>query len=92
MKRGKLIFNINAGSARASMLDNILEKIQRAGYAASYEETKSVEALKSIIQQPYDVLFVAGGDGTLREVARCLLTQPASSRPPIIKTSRGNNS
>jgi diacylglycerol kinase (ATP) len=82
MKRGRLIFNAKAGNTYKAMLPALLENIKQSGYYPSYDFTEHPQQLDKLLKCPCDALFVAGGDGTLREVTRFLLQ--SHYRPPIV--------
>ncbi len=84
MKRGNLIFNPQAGGSSPEAIPNLLEQIRKAGYSPLYEATETIQDVQERLNRAYDVLFVAGGDGTLREVTRCLLEVSSQHRPPIV--------
>ncbi len=84
MKRGNLIFNPQAGGSSPESIPNLLEQIRKAGYSPLYEATETIQDVQERLNRAYDVLFVAGGDGTLREVTRCLLEVSGIHRPPIV--------
>jgi diacylglycerol kinase (ATP) len=62
-----IIHNPRAGDAELSR-DALLRAVREAGHVATYQSTKSRD-YPSAVQEPGDVVMVAGGDGTLRRVA-----------------------
>jgi diacylglycerol kinase (ATP) len=62
-----IIHNPGAGDAELSR-DALLQAVREAGHVATYQSTKSPD-YPSAVQEPGDVVLVAGGDGTLRRVA-----------------------
>lgn len=67
------------------MLPDVLIKLEKAGYETSAYATEregdaTLEAERALKQQ-YDILIVAGGDGTLNEVVNGIAEQP--NRPKL---------
>src|ERR1041385_189705 len=66
-KRVALIYNENAGSAGESRSD-IAELISRVGFEVTCFSKKSRDIDKAL-EEPADIVAVAGGDGTVAKVA-----------------------
>jgi diacylglycerol kinase (ATP) len=72
-----VIHNPDAGEDQPSG-DQIVRLIREAGHKAKYFSTEDKKWEKAL-QKPCDIIAVAGGDGTVGKVARCLI----GSRTPI---------
>lgn len=73
MKKARIIYNPTAGrEAFKKELAMVLEKLEVAGYETSAHATTcegdATEAAKYAVQEHYDLIVVAGGDGTINEV------------------------
>src|SRR5438309_890173 len=66
-KRVTLIYNENAGSAGESRSD-IAELISRVGFSVTCFSKKSRD-IDEALEEPADIVAVAGGDGTVAKVA-----------------------
>src|SRR5262245_1870824 len=66
MKRVTLIHNPQAGDEDHSR-NQLLKLIRDAGYEVTYKSSK--EDFASALEDPGDLIVVAGGDGTVRRVA-----------------------
>lgn len=70
--RATLIVNANAGGAGRA--DEVAQRrlrpaLEGAGYCVELFVTRSEEELEDALAEPGDVVVVAGGDGTFREIA-----------------------
>ncbi|MBT1703362.1 diacylglycerol/lipid kinase family protein [Chryseosolibacter indicus] len=73
MKCAKLLHNPGAGDGEHSMKD-LAKLIKDAGYECSYSSTKAL--IKPTIKpDEIDFVVLAGGDGTVRKIARQLLDE-----------------
>ncbi|WP_049423349.1 diacylglycerol kinase [Staphylococcus warneri] len=85
-KRARIIYNPTSGKELFKrMLPDVLIKLEKAGYETSAYATERegdaiLEAERALKQQ-YDILIVAGGDGTLNEVVNGIAEQP--NRPKL---------
>ncbi|MGX5790899.1 diacylglycerol kinase [Staphylococcus equorum] len=85
-KRARIIYNPTSGKELFKRtLPDVLIKLEKAGFETSAYATEKVgdatsEAERSL-EQDYDVLIAAGGDGTLNEVINGIAEQP--NRPSI---------
>jgi diacylglycerol kinase (ATP) len=82
VKHARLIYNGQAGNTSGT-LATLLGGIKAAGYKTHYDVTTSEEDLDTVLKQNADVIIVAGGDGSLRAVAKRLLNEPSGVRPPV---------
>ncbi|WP_447158570.1 diacylglycerol kinase [Staphylococcus sp. aM] len=85
-KRARIIYNPTSGKELFKrMLPDVLIKLEKVGYETSAYATEregdaTLEAERALKQQ-YDILIVAGGDGTLNEVVNGIAEQP--NRPKL---------
>lgn len=85
-KRARIIYNPTSGKELFKrMLPDVLIKLEKAGYETSAYATEregdaTLEAERALKQQ-YDILIVAGGDGTLNEVVNGIAEHP--NRPKL---------
>lgn len=68
--RTTLLHNPTAGFEKFTR-EYLLNALKKQGYAASYVSVKE-DGLQQHLQQPCNLLVVAGGDGTIRRVANAL--------------------
>lgn len=73
MRCAKLLHNPGAGDGEHSMKD-LAKLIQDAGYECSYSSTKALIKPK-IKPDEIDFVVLAGGDGTVRKIAKALLDE-----------------
>jgi diacylglycerol kinase family enzyme len=64
-----LIHNPDAGSDEQPSAGELLELIRRHGHTARYQSSKA-DAWQSVLQEPADLVAVAGGDGIVGKVAK----------------------
>lgn len=86
MKRARIIYNPSAGrEIFKKELPNVLERLERAGYEASAHATTgegdATLAAEIAVERQYDLVIVAGGDGTINEVVHGMAE--ASYRPKL---------
>lgn len=85
----KLLFVFNPKSGRehlAADLMEILNIFAQHGYELTVHPTqRRLDAYETICRQAssYDLLVVSGGDGTLNESVRAMMTLPPEKRPPV---------
>jgi diacylglycerol kinase family enzyme len=70
-----LIHNPLAGKGQQPPRRELLKLIRAAGHKAEYQSSKEKKWHK-ILQEPADIVAVAGGDGTVGKVARRLIGTP----------------
>lgn len=73
MKKAQIIHNPTAGNA-AYKKEEIIELIENTGFTTTYVSTDD-EDWESFIKNEMDVIFVAGGDGTVRKLALVLIKE-----------------
>lgn len=86
MKRARIIYNPTAGREQFKKdLPMVLERLEKAGYETSAHATTgdgdAVEAAKTAVERQYDLVIIAGGDGTINEVIQGMAE--ASYRPQV---------
>jgi diacylglycerol kinase (ATP) len=67
-----LLHNPNAGNNGQPSGDDIVDLIRNAGHSVVYHSTKDVDWHKVLHESP-DVIAVAGGDGSVDRIAKCLV-------------------
>lgn len=67
-----LIHNPDAGDDRSPCGDELIEFIHRAGYTVGYQSSKD-ENWHRVLDEPCDIVAVAGGDGMVGQVAKHLI-------------------
>ena len=67
-----LIYNPAAGRDEQPSANEVLRLVQASGYEAVLRSAKG-ESWKSALEQPADIVAVAGGDGTVGKVAKALV-------------------
>ena len=86
MKRLLFIYNPRAGRQKArAMLPELLEHFASQGYEiTAFPTQKAGDAAERASRSAgYDRVVCCGGDGTMNEVIRGLLTLPEEERPPV---------
>ncbi|MBO1001201.1 diacylglycerol kinase [Pseudogracilibacillus auburnensis] len=73
MKRARIIYNPTAGRELfRKELPKVLERFEQAGYETSAHATvgegDATNAAEIAVEREYDIVIVAGGDGTINEV------------------------
>ncbi|OYD06947.1 YegS/Rv2252/BmrU family lipid kinase [Paludifilum halophilum] len=86
MRRVRLIYNRTAGKETIErMLPRILERLEGYGLETSCHATRcpgdAERAAEEAVKRGFDIVVVAGGDGTVHEVINGLA--PASERPRL---------
>src|SRR5262245_64261167 len=67
-----LIHNPDAGDDQSPSGDELIGLIHRAGYTVVYQSSKD-ENWRRILEEPCDIVAVAGGDGMVGQVAKYLI-------------------
>lgn len=67
-----LIYNPGAGRDEQPSADELFRLVQAAGYEAVFRSAKD-DGWKSALEQPADIVALAGGDGTVGKVAKSLI-------------------
>ncbi len=83
MKKASLIYNPNAGGADQISVEDLQAKLLEIGYDATHLPTAEEKDLDSVLKEIEGVLFVAGGDGTIRSTVTRLINQEKITVAPI---------
>jgi diacylglycerol kinase family enzyme len=78
--RVTLIHNPGAGKHGKEELDKLLELIREAGHQVRYQSARDDDWVKAL-DQPADLVAVAGGDGTVSRVAKRLVGRGIALAP-----------
>lgn len=86
MKRARIIYNPTSGREHFKKeLATVLDRLEQAGFETSAHATKgagdATKAAKIAVERKYDLVVIAGGDGTINEVIAGLAE--ADYRPKI---------
>ena len=86
MKRARIIYNPTSGrEVIRKVLPDIFQRFEQSGYETSAHATTSagdaIKAAQYAVDQKFDVVVAAGGDGTINEVINGLAEQ--SHRPKL---------
>src|SRR5690625_2129688 len=86
LKRSRMIYNPTSGRELVRKeLPKVLERFEIAGYETSAHATTgegdATEAAKTAVEGAYDLVIVAGGDGTINEVVQGIAG--ANFRPKV---------
>src|SRR5690625_4949718 len=86
LKRARIIYNPTSGRELfRKELPKVLERFEIAGYETSAHATTgegdATEAAKTAVERAYDLVIVAGGDGTINEVVQGIAG--ANFRPKV---------
>lgn len=96
MKRARIIYNPTSGrEVFRKEIPTVLEKLERAGYETSTHATSGAgDAMKEarrISEREYDLVVVAGGDGTINEVVSGIAEAPYKPTLGIIPAGTTND-
>lgn len=96
MKRARIIYNPSAGrEVFKKELPVVLERFEKAGYETSAHATTgegdATEAAKIAVERKYDMIVVAGGDGTINEVVHGIAEQDYRPKLGIIPAGTTND-
>lgn len=96
MKRARIIYNPTSGrEVFRKEIPTVLEKLERAGYETSTHATSGAgDAMKEarrISEHEYDLVVVAGGDGTINEVVSGIAEAPYKPTLGIIPAGTTND-
>ena len=96
MKRARIIYNPSSGRELfRKELPIVLERFERAGYETSAHATTgdgdATEAAKIAVKRRYDLVVIAGGDGTINEVVQGIAGEEYRPKIGIIPTGTTND-
>lgn len=96
MKYARIIYNPTSGKeAFKKELSKVLRRFEASGYETSVHATTGEgdagEEVKSAIARHFDVIVVAGGDGTINEVVAGMADQDNRPKLGIIPTGTTND-
>lgn len=96
MKKARIIYNPTAGREMFKRdLATVLERFELAGYETSAHATTgegdAMEAAKYAVDREFDVVVVAGGDGTINEVINGIAPEEKRPKLGIIPTGTTND-
>ncbi|ELK44390.1 diacylglycerol kinase [Halobacillus sp. ACCC02827] len=96
MKRARIIYNPTSGrEVIRKVLPDILQRFEQAGYETSAHATTcagdAINAAKYCVEQKFDVVVAAGGDGTINEVINGLAEQEHKPKLGIIPVGTTND-
>lgn len=83
MKEASLIYNPNAGGATLLSAETICEELSKVGYDVTHIATSSEKDLDKVLNKIEGLVFVAGGDGSIRGVAIRAIQHPNLRIAPI---------
>ena len=76
-----LLHNPAAGASHPTR-DDLITAVRKAGLSTTYQSIKD-EDFKTALGENWELVLVAGGDGTVAKVARCLVNLGIAHRLPI---------
>lgn len=79
MRTVRLFHNPTAGEGEHTRED-LIKKIEKAGYNCSYSSTKK-DGIEESLPADDDMIVIVGGDGTVRKLAAHLLERPLREKP-----------
>ncbi|GAB2547295.1 diacylglycerol kinase [Gracilibacillus alcaliphilus] len=96
MKRARIIYNPTSGrEIFKKELPEVLRKLEEAGYETSAHATTGegdgANAAKKAVEQQFDLIIAAGGDGTINEVVQGMAEQPNRPKLGIIPVGTTND-
>jgi diacylglycerol kinase (ATP) len=96
MKRARIIYNPTAGRELIRKeLPTVLEMLEIAGYETSAHATTgegdAMKAAEIAVDRQYDLVIVAGGDGTINEVVKGIAEQDYRPTVGVIPTGTTND-
>lgn len=96
MKRARIIYNPTSGRELIrKVLPDILQRFEQSGYETSAHATTcagdAVKAARYAVEQEFDVVVAAGGDGTINEVINGLAEQDHKPKLGVIPVGTTND-
>ncbi len=96
LKRARIIYNPTSGrEIFKKELANVLKRLEEAGYETSAHATTgegdATKAAKIAVERKFDLVIIAGGDGTINEVIRGIAEADYRPRIGIIPAGTTND-
>jgi len=96
LKRARIIYNPTAGREQfRKELPYVLERLEEAGYETSAHATKgdgdATRAAEIAVERKYDLVVIAGGDGTLNEAISGIAEKDYKPKVGIIPAGTTND-
>lgn len=97
MKRARIIYNPTSGrEIFKKELANVLTRFEKAGYetsahATTRDEDDATNAAKLAVERRFDLVVIAGGDGTINEVIRGIAGSDYRPKVGIIPSGTTND-
>lgn len=96
LKRARIIYNPSSGRELfRKELPTVLEKLEKAGFETSAHATTgagdAMAEAKRTVEKEYDLVVVAGGDGTINEVVSGIAESPYKPTLGIIPAGTTND-
>ena len=82
MKKAQIVLNPTAGNGKHTKKD-LLHKVEKEGFKTAYVSTDE-KGWEDFLRNKPDIIFLAGGDGTVHKLAAALLKAPIEARRPPI--------
>jgi diacylglycerol kinase (ATP) len=84
-----LVHNPKAGSEKHEG-ENFIKALKKAGHKAIYQSSKQ-KGIKRALKKKFDLVLVAGGDGTVTRVARRLVAMKSEIPLAVLPMGTANN-
>ncbi|HLR80448.1 MAG TPA: diacylglycerol kinase [Bacillota bacterium] len=96
MKKARIIYNPTAGRESFKReLPNVLDRLEKAGYETSAHATTgegdAKKATEAAVERGFDIVIVAGGDGTINEVVQGMAEKEYRPKLGIIPAGTTND-
>lgn len=96
MKKARIIYNPTAGRESFKReLPNVLDRLEKAGYETSAHATTgegdAKKATEAAVEHGFDIVIVAGGDGTINEVVQGMAEKEYRPKLGIIPAGTTND-
>lgn len=96
MKKARIIYNPTAGRESFKReLPNALDRLEKAGYETSAHATTgegdAKKATEAAVERGFDIVIVAGGDGTINEVVQGMAEKEYRPKLGIIPAGTTND-
>lgn len=96
MRKARVIYNPSAGRETfKNKLAYVLNQLELSGYEASAHATTgegdATRAAKQAVERGFELLIIAGGDGTINEVVKGIAQAPKRPKIGVIPTGTTND-